>query len=64
MDCWKLFITEEIENTNINIDNLQDQVESGKYGYLRRTNKDEIHALLGLIYYRGLLWNQSAYNIF
>ena len=63
IDCWKLFITEQmidiiIESTNRNIAktivNLQDKVESGKYGYLRSTNKDEIEAFLGLIYYRGL----------
>ena len=33
---------------------LQTQFSSGKYPYLKITSKEEIHALFGLLYYRGL----------
>jgi len=63
IDCLKLFISENmiekiVESTNARITRIlgrvEGQIDSGKYPYLRLTEKREIEAFIGLVYYREL----------
>jgi len=63
IDCWQLFITNEMvemivmytnKNIQLLLEKLDNPNESGKYLFLKETDCQEMRELLALFYYRGL----------